>query len=220
LLIACGVALASLLAAHLAERKGEDPNHIWRVLPIVLVSSLVLARLWFVVFTWETYSLHPEKIIAIWEGGIAIQGGVLGGLLGGILYARWAKLSIWKWVDFVAPGLVLAQAIGRWGNFMNNEAYGPPTNLPWGIKIPCEFRTDGHPGTIDTRCTTPGQPGPDATFHPTFLFILYEVLWNYSCFLILLFLALRPELSWFERKLGWKQRREGDLFASHKSNDV
>jgi phosphatidylglycerol:prolipoprotein diacylglycerol transferase len=170
LLIASGVALASLLTAYLAERRGESSEHVWKLLPVVLVASLVLARLWFVFFTWETYSQHPEKIIAIWEGGIAIQGGVIGGILGGLLYARWTKINVWRWGDFIAPGLVLAQAIGRWGNFMNNEAYGAPTSLPWGIKIPCQFRTDGHPGTIDTRCTTPGQPNAEATFHPTFFY--------------------------------------------------
>ncbi|HEX2916164.1 MAG TPA: prolipoprotein diacylglyceryl transferase [Chloroflexia bacterium] len=208
LLIACGMALASLLAAYLAERKGENSEHLWRVLPVVLISSLVAARLWFVAFTWPTYVHDPGRIIAIWEGGIAIQGGVLGGLLGGYLYTRWANLKMWRWVDFVAPGLVLAQAIGRWGNFMNNEAYGRTTDLPWGIKIPCAYRTDGHPGTVDTRCSTPGNPGPEATFHPTFL---YESLWDYACFLVLLYLALHPAPSWLERRLGWR-RKDGDLF--------
>ncbi len=227
LLITCGVILACLLAAYLAELNGEDYNHVWRLLPVVLVSSLVMARLWFVAFTWQTYSQHPDKIIAIWEGGIAIQGGVVGGLLGGIIYARRAKIRVWRWVDYVAPGLVLAQSIGRWGNFMNNEAYGQPTDLPWGIKIPCQFRTDGHPGTIDTRCGTSDYPGPDGLFHPTFL---YESLWDYGCFLVLLYFALHPGTSWIERKMGWKpkeahyysptwieqkigwKRQEGDIF--------
>ena len=207
-LIAGGVALASLLTVNLAERRGENSEHVWRLLPVVLVCSIVAARLWFVVFTWETYSQQPAKIIAIWEGGIAIQGGVLGGLVGGLLYARWVKIKAWRWADFIAPGLVLAQGIGRWGNFMNNEAYGSTTSLPWAIKIPCQFRTDGHPGTIDTRCTTPGQPGAEATFHPTFL---YESLWDYGCFLVLLWFALHPGSSWLERKLGWR-RKDGDLF--------
>jgi phosphatidylglycerol:prolipoprotein diacylglycerol transferase len=91
---------------------------------------------------------------------------------------------------------------------MNNEAYGSPTNLPWGIKIPCQYRTDGHPGTVDTRCGVTGNPEVDSTFHPTFL---YESLWDYGCFLILLFLSLNPRPTWFERKLGW-WRRDGDLF--------
>lgn len=205
LLIACGAVLTTLLTAYLAELNGEDYNHVWRLLPIVLLSSLTMARSWFVVFTWETYSKHPEKIIAIWEGGIAIQGGVIGGLLGGIFYARRAKISVWRWADYVAPGLVLAQAIGRWGNFMNNEAYGGNTTLPWGIEIPCQFRTDGHPGTIDTRCSTLGGPGapPDALFHPAFL---YESLWNYACFLILLYFSLHIGISFIEQKMGWKPR--------------
>ncbi len=207
-LISCGVILASFLTAYLAGRRGENPDHTWKVLPVILVCSLVAARLWFVAFTWPTYSKAPEKIIAIWEGGIAIQGGVLGGILGGIIYTRRAKISMWRWADFIAPGLVLAQGIGRWGNFMNNEAYGSPTSLPWGIKIPCNYRTDGHPGTIDTRCDTAGNPGPDGTFHPTFL---YESLWDYACFLTLLYLSLKLQPTWLERKLGW-QRKDGDVF--------
>ncbi len=159
ILIACGVLLAILIGNRLAKKSGGLPEDVMSDLLLwILPLGILGARLYYVLFTWDFYRAHPEEILAIRHGGLAIHGGVLAGLLGGYLYCRRKKLPFWKVADIVAPGLVLAQGIGRWGNFMNNEAHGGPTDLPWGILV------DG------------------VRVHPTFL---YESLWDVGVFLFL-----------------------------------
>lgn len=235
IIITGGVIVASFLAQFLAERRGDDPDHVWRILPVLLVFGIVFARIWYVFNTWEGYKDYFFSIgnpthagaIEIWRGGIAIQGAVAGGIIGalvyGLIYNRMQvnkgssrRFSLWRFSDFVAPGLVLAQGIGRWGNFMNNEAYGRQTQLPWGIKIPCEYRTSGAtPGTDNTLCPNTYLPNgqiatsgieKDALFHPTFF---YESLWNYFTFLVLFFCIMRPKT--IERRFKVKLR-DGDIF--------
>ncbi len=233
LIITTGVIIASFLAQFLSARRGDDPDHVWRILPVLLVSGIVAARIWYVAFTWEGYKDYVFSIgnpvhagaIEIWRGGIAIQGAVLGGILGTLAYGYiWNRrknmtappFSIWRFADYVGPGLILAQGIGRWGNFMNNEAYGRETKMPWGIKIPCEYRTSGTtPGTVDTLCPQtrladggikPDGIEKDALFHPTFF---YESLWNYFTFLVLFYCIMKPKT--IERR--FKVRlRNGDVF--------
>lgn len=223
IIITSGVVVASFLAQFLAERRGDDPDHVWRILPVLLVSGIATARIWYVANTWENYkdyifSINGTRpgVIEIWRGGIAIQGAVIGGIVGALAYGYiWNRIqkrkesdkprfSIWRFADYVAPGLVLAQGIGRWGNFMNNEAYGRETKMGWGVKIPCEFRTTGGtPGTVDTSCT---KIDKDALFHPTFL---YESLWNYFTFLLLFYCIMKPKT--IERRLKFRLR-DGDIF--------
>ncbi len=234
-IITIGVITASFLAQFLAKRRGDDPEHVWRLLPVLLVSGILGARIWYVTFTWEGYKDYLFSIgspvhagaIEVWRGGIAIQGAVLGGILGALVYSwlynrrisqKGGKLrfSLWRFADYVAPGLVLAQAIGRWGNFFNNEAYGTETNLPWGIKIPCEYRTQGvTQGTFNTLCPGTALAGgqlnvggisPDALFHPTFL---YESLWNYFTFLALFYFIMKPKTIQQRFKI---RLRNGDIF--------
>lgn len=232
IIITTGVIICAFLAQFLAERRGDDPTHVWRLLPVVLVSGIALARIWFVTFTWESYknyvfsigSSEHAGVVEIWRGGIAIQGAVIGGILGTLGYSYFinnrsskrnrTSFNIWRLADYIAPGLVLAQAMGRWGNFMNNEAYGRPTSLPWGIKIPCNYRTTGlTPGTNDTRCPLPNASssassglGPDTLFHPTFL---YESLWDYLCFSILFWFIIKPKTA---EQLFHVKLRSGDIF--------
>ena len=235
IIITSGVIVASFLAQFLAERRGDDPDHVWRILPVLLVFGIVFARFWYVFNTWEGYKDYLFSIgnpthagaIEIWRGGIAIQGAVVGGIIGALLYGyiynrlqarkeAYRRFSLWRFGDFVAPGLVLAQGIGRWGNFMNNEAYGRQTQLPWGIKIPCEYRTSGAtPGTDNTLCPNTYLPNgqiattgidKDALFHPTFF---YESVWNYFTFLVLFFCIMRPKT--IERRFKIKLR-DGDIF--------
>ncbi len=212
IIITAGVIIAAFTAQYLADRRGENGERTWVLLPILLVSGIIGARAWYVINTWAKYKDHifsfgdpnAAGIFEVWRGGIAIQGAVAGGLLGMAIYKWISGLNFLRWTDFIAPGLIVAQACGRWGNFMNNEAYGNPTSVPWGVKIPCEYRTSGGtPGTLDTTCA---KFAPDQLFHPTFF---YESVWNYAVFLTLLFAITKPKTvqRWTKIRL-----RDGDIF--------
>ena len=212
IIITAGVVMAAFTTQYLSERRGENPERTWVLLPIVLVSGILGARFWYVANTWGKYQNHIFSIgdpngagvFEVWRGGIAIQGAVVGGVVGVAIYKWLVGINFLRWADFIAPGLILAQACGRWGNFMNNEAYGRPTGTPWGLTIPCEYRTTGGtPGTVDTSCLV---LAPDQKFHPTFL---YESLWDYAVFLTLLFAITRPKTveRWLKIRL-----RDVDIF--------
>ncbi len=187
ILIVTGAILAGYVATIEARRRGEDPDHVWNALLLCLVLGIVGARLYHVfsspqggVRGWAWYSQHPLDIIKIWEGGLGIYGAVAGGAVGIYIYTRLHKLSFLRWLDIAAPGVILGQAIGRWGNFVNQELYGPPTTLPWGIRIDATHRlgefADLQRYPLDTR------------FHPVFL---YESLWNLVVFVTLMYVARR-----------------------------
>ncbi|MBI1800369.1 MAG: prolipoprotein diacylglyceryl transferase [Chloroflexi bacterium] len=178
--IIVGAALAGAwLASKEAARKGENPNHAWDALFICLIVGLVGARLYHVLSSpansavnfqfymenpWITVSLlgfqfQFPRVLAIWEGGLGIYGGVLGGVLGLLGYLKWRKLNLLKWLDIGAVGLLLGQGIGRWGNFFNQELYGFPTSAAWGIPI-----------DTDHRLPQFAFLSPLTFFHPTFLY--------------------------------------------------
>ncbi len=190
LLIVTGILLATVVTAYLARQRDQDPDHVWDMLLVVIVLGLVGARLYHVfsqpeggLIGWSYYREHPVEILYLWNGGLGILGGVIGGALGVVLYSAFYGLSPVQWMDFAAPGVALGQAIGRWGNFINRELYGPPTDLPWGLKIPLEHRILPY-----TELT---QYPPDTLFHPTFL---YESLASLALFVILFVLGARhPE---------------------------
>lgn len=195
LLIVTGVLAAAYIATVEARRRGDDPEHVWNGLILCLIFGIIGARLYHVFSTpsdgslgWWYYRNNPIAILKIWEGGLGIYGAVFGGAFGLWLYTRFAKLSFLRWADAAAPGLLLAQAIGRWGNFINKELYGPPTDLPWGIYIPPEKRL----------------PGLEAyeRFHPVFL---YESLFCLLGFILFMVFARRwaPKL------------RDGDVFLAY-----
>ena len=134
--------------------------------------GIIGARLYHVIDHWSYYS---QNLPAIFGGqGLGIFGAVIGGAIGVLIYAYWKKLRPLRWMDIIAPGLILAQAIGRWGNFFNQELYGYPTDLPWGIFIDPVNRVSGYEAYTH--------------FHPLFL---YESLWNLVGFGILLFISLK-----------------------------
>jgi phosphatidylglycerol:prolipoprotein diacylglycerol transferase len=172
-LIASAVLIGVTLAQKLAARRQVDPELLSDLTVWLVLAAIPSARLYYVLFQWQEYASNPAKIIAIWEGGIAIHGAILGGIIAALIFARLKRVAFWQLADLVAPSLILGQAIGRWGNFFNSEAFGDPTELPWKLYIPPERR----------------PPGIDAAYyHPTFL---YESLWDLMVFGVLITLFFR-----------------------------
>ena len=169
LLIASAVLIGLTLSQYLAQRRGVDPDLLGDLAIWLVLFAIPSARIYYVLFEWQEYSQRPEDIIAIWKGGIAIHGAIIGGTLGTIIFARLKRTSFWQLLDLVVPSVILGQAIGRWGNFFNSEAFGRPTDLPWKLYIAPAYRP---PGFFNYEY-----------FHPTFL---YESLWNLGIFILLL----------------------------------
>ena len=174
LLIASAVLIGVSLSQYLAKRRKVNPDLLGDLAIWLVLAAIPSARLYYVLFEWEQYAQRPDQIIAIWNGGIAIHGAILGGTLATIIFARIQKISVWQLADLVVPSLILGQAIGRWGNFFNSEAFGRPTNLPWKLYIPPQQRPSGFTNV--------------EYFHPTFL---YESLWNLMVFGLLMTLFFR-----------------------------
>lgn len=186
LIIVTGIFFAALLVAWMAKRDNKDSNHVWDALIWIVLLAIVFARLWHILFpsissveagrTAEWYLTHPFDLndgpLIIWNGGLSIFGAVIGGALGVVIYARRNKLDLLSWIDIAAIAVPLGQAIGRWANFVNEELYGKPTDLPWGITI----------------SNPPPEYASDTTFHPLFL---YESLWNLLTVIVLLVVWLR-----------------------------
>ncbi|MCC0179532.1 prolipoprotein diacylglyceryl transferase [Waterburya agarophytonicola K14] len=171
LLIASAVLIGLTLSQYLAKRRNVDPELLGDLAIWLVLFAIPAARIYYVLFEWQEYAQRPEDIIAIWKGGIAIHGAIIGGTLGTIIFARLNRISLWQLLDLVAPSVILGQAIGRWGNFFNSEAFGKPTDLPWKLYIAPRYRPLGFLNS--------------EYFHPTFL---YESLSNLGVFAILLFL--------------------------------
>ncbi len=198
MLIMAGVVGATLLSYYQAKKKGLDANIIFDSLTWIVVGGIIGARIWHILtppasmveqgITTYYYLTHPLDAIAIWRGGVGIPGAVAGGALAFYLYARKRGINFGLWADIFAPGLALGQAIGRWGNFINQEVYGSPSNLPWAITIDPEHRL---PEFMDV-----------ATYHPLFL---YESIFNLANMGLLLWLSNR-----FSDKL-----KNGDVFLSY-----
>ncbi len=194
LLIAISVLVGLNLSSELASKKGLKKSLINDLLPILVLASVIGARIYYVAFEWRNYTgknfwssinflnlnIPIPSALEIWGGGIAIHGALIMGTLSIIFFCRWRQEPFWDVIDVLVPSVALGQAIGRWGNFFNNEAFGIPTNLPWKLFIPYRFR----PEIFSTQ----------DYFHPTFL---YESVWNIFVFGILIFLfrkAYKKEL--------------------------
>jgi len=171
LLIALAVLSGLALATRLGKARGIAPGLIADLLPVLVLGAVIGARTYYVALEWRQYADNWPEAFAIWHGGIAIHGALLGGSIATVLYCRRRKLAFWPLLDVLMPAVALGQAIGRWGNFFNSEAFGLPTDLPWQLFIPFANRP---------------SPFLDQTgFHPTFL---YESLWNLGVCLLLLLL--------------------------------
>lgn len=174
LLIASAVLLGVTLSQRLAKKRNLDPELVSDLAIWLVVGAIPCARLYYVIFEWPEYAANPGKIFAIWEGGIAIHGAIFGGAVAAWLFTKLKRVSFWQMADIIAPALILGQAIGRWGNFFNSEAFGAPTDLPWKLLIPIARRPPGLENV--------------AYYHPTFL---YESLWDVMVFSLLLTLFIR-----------------------------
>jgi phosphatidylglycerol---prolipoprotein diacylglyceryl transferase len=195
------IVLGTFVASRYVARHGQDPNTIWDMLLWVLVPALIGARLYYVFIQSprgpqgiENYLSHPIEILQIWNGGIHIYGALIFGGIAVLLYMRVHKLPFSIYLDGVGLGLLLGQAIGRIGNFINQELYGPPTTLPWGLRIDSAHRVPPY-NNLNLY--------PESVrFQPLFL---YELLWDALGFVLLL---------WISRRFG-KRLRNGDLFLMY-----
>lgn len=124
LIIAFALVLGVFIAVRESKRRGYRSDMILDFLLIAIPLCIVFARLYYVVFTWSQYSAQPIKMFAVWEGGLAIYGAVIGGVIAAFIFNRWRRISVGELLDIAAPSLILGQAIGRWGNFVNQEAFG------------------------------------------------------------------------------------------------
>ena len=182
-LVMLGVAIASWLAAKEFKRYGQDPNYLWDSLVWALPAGIVGARLWYVLNTTlggdSRYIQEPLTILNLRQGGLHFFGAVLFGAVAFYIYAKKMGLDMWLALDAVSPGLLLGQAIARPANFINQELYGQPTDLPWGIKIDAQHRIAPWNNLLL-------YPEETTRFHPTFA---YEILWNVFAAGVLLVMA-------------------------------
>jgi phosphatidylglycerol:prolipoprotein diacylglycerol transferase len=184
IILMSGAVAGAFLARKEAKRRGLDPEIIWDMMVYLLIAGILGARLWHIFsppptslaqgITTAYYLTHPLAALAIWNGGLGIPGAVIGGAIAMFFYTRRHHLDFAVWADIAAPGVALGQAIGRWGNFFNQELYGAPSNLPWAIYIDPQHRMAGFTD--------------QAYYHPLFL---YESLWNFANVILLLWLGRR-----------------------------
>jgi phosphatidylglycerol---prolipoprotein diacylglyceryl transferase len=181
IILMIGAVAGAFLATREAKRRGYDPDIVWDLMIYLLIGGILGARLWHILtpppssgITAGWYFTHPLDALNIRKGGLGIPGAVIAGVIVMFLYARKHKLNFAEWTDIAAPGLALGQAIGRWGNFVNQELYGAPTNLPWKIFIDTDHRLANY---LDV-----------GYYHPLFL---YESLWNLGNMFLMLWISRR-----------------------------
>lgn len=183
LLISISVVIGLFISKKLAKSRNINPQYISDILPSLIISSIIGARAYYVIFEWRQYSgnnfftsfdlfnnvIQIPSFLAIWQGGIAIHGGLIGGFLCILYFCKSKNIHLKTFIDILIPSIILGQSIGRWGNFFNNEAFGIPTDLPWKLFIPIQNR--------------PIEFINYQFFHPTFI---YESLWNFFIFILLI----------------------------------
>ncbi|MCB8966016.1 MAG: prolipoprotein diacylglyceryl transferase [Ardenticatenaceae bacterium] len=197
IIITIGIAIGAFWASREIERRKQNVDELYNGLIIVVFAGYLFARLAYVLL--DVIAGRGALYASIWDvfniraGGVNILGGFIGAALIGIWYIRWRRLNVWHYADVAGPALLIAQGIGRWGNFINQELYGPPTELPWGVHIDAAYRlyqyADINTYPLETR------------FHPTFL---YESLWLLLGFGLLVWLNNRYRDQW----------RPGTLFGA------
>lgn len=173
ILITTGIILAFIVVQKEMVKRGMHPDFLTDLLIWAVPISIISARIYYVIFTWDSYKDNPIDMIKIWEGGIAIHGALIGAFLTTYFYTKRRGISFWKVVDIAVPGILIGQIIGRWGNFINQEAHGGPVSQKF-------LENTWIPDWIMNQMTIGG-----VTYHPTFL---YESLWNVVGLIIILFL--------------------------------
>jgi phosphatidylglycerol---prolipoprotein diacylglyceryl transferase len=181
IMYAVGLLAVYLLLTRLARRAGRDPDLVGNGMIVVAVAALIGGRLYHVIDQWERYQGDLLSIVLPPYSGLGVFGGIVSGTIAAAVYVRIKRQPFWTWADIVAPGLFLMQAIGRWGNFFNQELYGPPTGLPWGIPIDCAHR-------IAQYACGPAYPEATTRFHPLFL---YESISGFLGMAFLIFIGVR-----------------------------
>lgn len=182
-IIAFGFLLAVLWGGRMAYKWKMSLDKMIDVLIYGTFAAIIGARLYYVIFRWDYYAAHPSEIIAIWNGGLAIYGGIIGGIIAAFITCRFNKLNFYNLLDCAGMSLLIGQGIGRWGNFANQEAFGSNTTMPWGMMS--EKTTQYLEENYDSLKALGMNVDPYAPVHPTFL---YESLWCLGSFLILLFI--------------------------------
>lgn len=174
IIIAAGIVLGVWVAISQAKKRGYTSELLFDFMIIALPLSIVCARIYYVATTWENYAGNFYKMIAVWEGGIAIYGAVIGGIIAAIIVSKWRKFPVLRLLDVAAPGLILGQAIGRWGNFVNQEAFGNLITNPslqfWPYGVYIQRLSEWHQATY-----------------------FYESMWNLGVFIWLLFYSRKAK---------------------------
>ncbi|MHC8515766.1 prolipoprotein diacylglyceryl transferase [Sporosarcina sp. ITBMC105] len=173
ILITTGIILAFIVVQKEMVKRGMHPDFLTDLLIWAVPIAIISARIYYVIFSWDSYKDNPANIIKIWEGGIAIHGALIGAFLTTYVYTKRKGISFWKVADIAAPGILIGQIIGRWGNFINQEAHGGPVSQSF-------LENTWIPDWIMQQMTIKG-----VTYHPTFL---YESLWNVVGLIIILLL--------------------------------
>lgn len=199
IIIGCGVVAGIFLAAYLAKKSGISPDVIYDFAIYEVIFSVIGARLYYVIFTWDYYKDHLGSIFNIREGGLAIYGAVIAAVITAIVYTRVKKISFWPLVDVGGPALILGQIMGRWGNFFNREAFGEYTDSLFAMQLPIK---DVRVSDVTETMLEHKEIIDGMTYiqvHPTFL---YESLWNLAVLAILL--------------LCWKYKKfDGQIFLMY-----
>ena len=188
IVLAIAMVTGLLLVMKIADKTGQNGDDYFDLGIIVLIVSIICARIYYVIFSWDYYRLHPAEIINLRQGGLAIYGGVAGGIITVILFCRLRKIRYREALDTAAVGLVWGQMVGRWGNFFNREAFGDYTNGLLAMQIPMEDVRSGEITQLMAEHLVEHGGITYVQVHPTFL---YESLWNLGVFLILLFLTFK-----------------------------
>lgn len=184
--ILAGIVAGIVVMRRLAIARGQDPEFILDLTPIIVIAGIIGARIYYLLLRWNDYVNDPGAALNVRLGGLTIHGALVAGTIAFLGYCWWRRERAFAWIDIIIAGVPFGQAIGRWGNWANQEAFGTPTELPWAVTIAPQHR--------------PPQYAEFSTFHPTFL---YECLLNLVIGALLVWLILNRE------KVRWM--REGDI---------